>query len=100
MNKKTALLSVSLLVLAALTFVPVAGLSAGEVEDGDGMMYINETLTSEPPLLTDGASADDGSSNGGNNLFYDCLLVLIIALAMLGGLHLKAHPDLKLRPRK
>ena len=81
MSKKTALLAVSLIALATLAFMPMAELQADDEEDPilliatenmeDGMMYI----TSE------------GEEEGGNNLFYDCLITIIVALALMGLLH-------------
>ena len=50
-------------------------------EFDDGMMYILDA----PPTFPE---EDDDS---GNNLLYDCVLVLIIALVLLGLLHVLEH---------
>ena len=78
MSKKAALFAVSLIALAVLVIAPVDDLAAEGEED---VMLLADAAPEEVAMIAE--SEDDG----GNNLFYDGVLALVIALALLGLLH-------------
>ncbi len=80
MSNKATIAAIAILALAAFAIVPAADLSADSSED--------LALTSEDGQVTEPAEEE----TGGNSLFYDCLLVVIIVALFAAVLHIKAHP--------
>jgi len=85
MYSKKALAIVAILAFSVLAFAPVTDLVAEDEPELAPQMSLED--------FNGGAIYNSGSDNAktSNNFFYDCLLVLIIALIAAGGLHVKAH---------
>jgi uncharacterized membrane protein YjgN (DUF898 family) len=78
MNSKVALAVLALAMLATVAVVPIADISAA---DADGQVMLSEPQ--DEPV----------EPQNGNNLFYDCLIVLIILVVVVAYLlHARAHP--------
>lgn len=77
MSNKATIAAIAVLALAVIAIAPVA-----DVADAD-----------HPSLeISDEIEDTPAQSSGYNNLFYDCLIVLIIAAIAAGALHIRAHP--------